>query len=247
MTPKRLKIKFLSGGHKFGLARDSSKVLGAQRRVRLQVLSPPCHRHGFSAIAMAFPLALSALGVDKHPRVLPRAQPLLQGLAASPPKALVAGAGRGCCLRAIPAVNLQERWGGKGGARSKGQRFAMPQRCCVPAQTDLPVTRLHFISLVLELPVIRLRSSHSFRFGGSPLVFCPLGLQLGPRPCQVSSMGQSPAEAGILNFDGTSLGVRTLLLMPDLMPFCGLAILGCEVPEKPINSPYLGLGLTFSL
>lgn len=44
--PKKVKNR-LAGGRKFGLTCDSPKVLGAQRRVRLQVLSPP--RHRFSA------------------------------------------------------------------------------------------------------------------------------------------------------------------------------------------------------
>lgn len=88
--------------------------------------------------------------------------------------------------------------------------------------------------LAPELPVTRLRSPYSFRFGVSPLVFCPLGLQLGPPPCRASSKCRPPAEVGILNFHGTSLGVRSMLLMPALMPLCGLALLGCKVPEKPI-------------
>lgn len=87
-----------------------------------------------------------------------------------------------------------------------------------------------FFPILPELPVTRLRSSYSFRFGVSPLVFCPLGLQLGPPPCWASSKCQPPAEVGILSFDGTSLGIRSLLLLP----LCGLALLVCEVPEKPI-------------
>ena len=91
-----------------------------------------------------------------------------------------------------------------------------------------------FFPLVPEVSVTRLRSPYSFRFGVSPLVFCPSELQLGPPPCWASGKCQPPAEAGTLNFDGTSLGVRSLLPMPALMPLCGLALLGCEVPEKPI-------------
>ena len=79
----------------------------------------------------------------------------------------------------------------------------------------------------------RLRSPYSFRFGVFPH-FLSLKAAAWTSSMQVSSKRQPPDEVAILSFDGTSLGIRSLLPMPPLMPLCGLALLGCEVPGKAI-------------
>lgn len=134
----------------------------------------------------------------------------------------------------IPAVNLQGRWGGKGGARSRGQGFAMPQWSCVPAQTDLPVTHLHFISPCPGAAYDQPEVSLFLYVWSLSSCFLPFRAAVWTSFMEASRRCQPPAEVSILNFDGTSLGIRSLLLMPALMPLCGLDLLEYEVPQKPV-------------
>lgn len=141
-TPKRLKIKAgcleqgRAEGVNLGWQRDSPKALGAQRRARLRVLSPPHHRFSAGPFCPQNGRASS--------KACPRAR-LRRGL--QKPKTLVVGASRGCHGRAIPAVNLRGGGEEREVHRRGGQHCAVPRRCRVPAQTDLPDAQPHFFFL----------------------------------------------------------------------------------------------------
>lgn len=105
----------------------------------------------------------------------------------------------------------------------------------VPAQTHLPLTHLHFFPCTkaacdqAKVPLFfgfRVSSSCFLPLRAVVWTSCVLGLQLQP-----------PGVDAILSFDGTSLGIRSLLLIPVLTALCGLALSGCEVPEKPVLEP----------
>lgn len=179
-TPKRLKIKagWLEQGRaegvNLGWQCDSPKALGAQRRARPRVLSPP--RHHFSAGPFC----------PQNGRASSKACPRAR---LQEPKASVVGASRGCHGRAIPAVNLRGGGEEREVHRRGGQHCAVPRRCQHKVTFQMPGHI--FFSFALELSVMNLRSYYS-RFG----VFPPYSSRLGVSPLVFPLIGP-PASSSL--------------------------------------------------